>query len=167
MQLSVEHDSSASVEQMYAAHLDHAVREEACRQSGALRFAVDIAEHPGGGARIQVDRTMPATVPDFIRKFVGETIEVRQVEEWTAADADGVRRAAIRLTIKGQPASMDGQAVLRPAAAGSTETVSGDVKVAIPLVGRKIEPEIVKVVTSGLRVEQRVTAAAAEGSKRA
>jgi hypothetical protein len=46
--------------------------------------------------------------------------------------------------------------VLSPALGGSTELVTGDVKVAIPFLGRQIEPEIVKVIEAALRIEQRV-----------
>jgi len=157
MELSVHHDSPASVEQMFTAHLTQEVREEACRQSGATAYTVTITPRADGGATVAVDRTMPARVPDFIRRIVGDYIEIIQVEEWAAAGPDGVRRADIRLTIKNQPASMHGAAVLKPSASGSSELVTGMVKVAIPIIGRKIEPEIVKVVMAGLRLEQQVT----------
>ena len=99
---------------------------------------------------------MNPKLPDYIQKFVGETISIRQVEEWSPAAGDGSRTARVRLTIKGQPASMDGTAAIRPAGSASIEVVEGDVKVAIPLLGRKIEPEIVKVIEAALRIEQRV-----------
>ncbi|MEO6700810.1 MAG: DUF2505 domain-containing protein [Jatrophihabitantaceae bacterium] len=156
MKLTVAHSSAASVEQTFASHLEKSVREEACRQSGALSYQVDISPAADGGALVQVDRRMAPTVPDFIQKFVGDSIEIRQIEQWSAPAADGSRRASIKLTIKGQPASMVGTAVLSADGDGSREVVTGDVKVAIPLLGRKIEPEIVKVIEAALRIEQRV-----------
>ncbi|MGI8665491.1 MAG: DUF2505 domain-containing protein [Jatrophihabitans sp.] len=156
MKLTVENSSSASVEQTYASHVEKSVREEACRQSGATSYDVGIVQASDGSARVQVDRVMAPDVPDFIRKFVGESISIRQVEDWSAPDAQGTRRAAVKLTIKGQPATMVGSAVLSANGAGSTEVVTGEVKVAIPLLGRRIEPEIVKVIEAALRIEQRV-----------
>jgi hypothetical protein len=156
MRLSVENTSAVPVERMYAAHLDRGVREEACRRSGALEYAVTITPM-ADGARIEIERTLPAKVPDFIRSFVGDTIRIRQVEQWTAADPDGVRRASLALTIPGKPASMQGQAVLRSVDAGCQETVTGDVRVSVPIVGRRIEPVIVEVITAGLELEQRVS----------
>jgi hypothetical protein len=156
MKMRVESSSPATVEQTFASHLDRGVREQACRESGALSYDVQIEPRPDGGARIQVDRVMAPQVPDFIRKFVGDSIAIRQVEDWSAPGPTGTRTATVNLTIKGQPASMIGSAVLAPSPEGSTEVVAGEVKVAIPLLGRKIEPEIVKVIEAAVRVEQRV-----------
>ena len=156
MKLSVRHSSPASAEQIYASHLEQGVREEACRRSGAVSYDVRVRQAADGGARVEVERVLPAAVPDFIRRLVGDTITVRQVEDWSAADGRGAHRAEIRLTIQGQPASMVGVAELTPDGTGSQELITGDVKVAIPLLGRRIEPEIVKVIEAGLRVEHLV-----------
>lgn len=156
MKLSVRHAYSGSVEQIFASHTDQDVREQACRQSGALSFQVRVRSAADGSARVEVERVMPATVPDYVRKFVGDSITVRQVEDWAAPDGRGARRAEIRLTIQGQPATMTGTAQLSPESDGCLEQITGEVKVAIPLLGRKIEPEIVKVIEAALRVEQRV-----------
>jgi hypothetical protein len=156
MKLSVRHAFSGSVEQIFASHIDQDVREQACRQSGALSFQVQVRSAADGSARVEVERVMPATVPDYVRKFVGDSITVRQVEDWAAPDGQGGRQAEIRLIIQGQPATMTGTAQLSPDSDGCVEQVTGEVKVAIPLLGRKIEPEIVKVIEAALRVEQRV-----------
>ena len=78
------------------------------------------------------------------------------IEQWSAPEPNGARTAAVNLTVKGQPASMTGTMVLAPAPEGSTELVTGEVKVGIPFLGRQIEPEIVKVIEAALRIEQRV-----------
>ncbi|HEX4728302.1 MAG TPA: DUF2505 domain-containing protein [Jatrophihabitans sp.] len=156
MKLTVRHAFSGSVEQIFASHLDQDVREEACRQSGALSFQVRVRPAADGSGRVEVERVMPATVPDYVRRFVGDSITVRQIEDWSAPDGRGARRAEIRLSIQGQPAGMTGTAQLTPDGNGCVEQITGDVKVAIPLLGRKIEPEIVKVIEAALRIEQRV-----------
>lgn len=156
MKLRVENTSAASVEQTFASHVEQSVREEACRRSGAISYQVSIDRAEDGGARVQVDRVMAPTVPDFVQKFVGDSISIRQVEQWGAPDGNGTRTAAVQLTIQGQPASMVGSAVLSAAGAGSIEVVSGEVKVTIPLLGRRFEPEIVKVIEAALRIEQQV-----------
>ena len=100
------------MEQIFASHIDQDVREQACRQSGALSFQVRVRPAADGPARVEVERVMPATVPDYVRKFVGDTITVRQIEDWSAPDGQGARRAEIRLSIQGQPATMTGTAQL-------------------------------------------------------
>jgi hypothetical protein len=156
MKLRVEATSPATVEQSFASRVEQGVREQACRESGALSYEVSIEHAADGGARVQVRRVMPAQVPDVIRRFVGESIAIDQVEQWGPPGPTGTRTAVVDVTVKGQPASMTGSMVLSPAPAGSTELVTGEVKVRIPLLGRQIEPEIVKVIEAALRIEQRV-----------
>ena len=156
MKLNVENRYAATVEQTFVSHITRSVREEACRQSGAKSWSVDIAEAADGGARVQVDRTMSPELPDYIAKLIGGSVTIRQIEEWSAPAADGSRTATVKLNIMGQPASMNGRAVLSPDGAGSREVITGDVKVAVPIIGSRFEPEIARVIEAGLRIEQRV-----------
>jgi hypothetical protein len=155
MKMTEVNASPGSVEDVFAAHCDQQVREDSCRATGARSWAVEIVRD-GDRARIQVDREMPPEVPDFVRRFLGDAVHVRQFEQWSGPDSDGVRRADVKVTIQGQPASMVGSAVLRPVGQGSEERVEGEVKVAIPILGRRVEPEIAKVIASAIRVEQRI-----------
>jgi len=156
MKLRVETTSQAGVEQNFAAKTEQQVREQACRESGALSYQVAIEHTAGGGARVDVRRVMPAKVPDLVRRFVGEDITVEQVEQWGPPGPTGTRTATVRVLVEGQPASMAGEMVLAPDGEGCTELVTGEVTVAIPLLGRKIEPEIVKVIEAALRIDDRV-----------
>ncbi|MEO7259725.1 MAG: DUF2505 domain-containing protein [Jatrophihabitantaceae bacterium] len=156
MRLRVETSTPATVEQTFASRVEQSVREQACRESGALSYDVLIEQAADGGARVEVQRVMPAQVPDFIRRFVGESIAIGQVEQWSPPGPTGDRTAVVNVTVKGQPASMSGSMMLSPAPEGSTELVIGEVKVSIPFLGRQIEPEIVKVIEAALRIEQRV-----------
>jgi hypothetical protein len=124
MKLREENTSDFTVEQAFRAHCEQSVREKACEQSGALSWEVTITP-AGDGVRVQVDRVMPATVPDFVRKFLGETINVRQIEQWSAPDSAGTRTADVKLTIQSQPASMLGKATLSADGTGSREVVEG------------------------------------------
>lgn len=156
MKLRVESSTPATVEQVFASRIEQGVREEACRESGALSYDVQIEQLADGGARVRVQRVMAPQVPDFIRRFVGESISIGQVEHWSPPGPSGARTAVVDVTVKGQPASMTGSMTLSPAPEGSTELVTGEVKVGIPFLGRQIEPEIVKVIEAALRIEQRV-----------
>jgi hypothetical protein len=151
-----ETTSPATVEQTFASRVEQGVREQACRESGALSYDVSISATEDGGAQVRVRRVLPARVPDLVRRFVGESLTVDQVEQWSPALPGGTRSATVRVTVQGQPASMSGSMLLAPTADGSSELVTGEVKVAIPILGRQVEPEIVKVIESALRVEQRV-----------
>lgn len=96
-------------------------------------------------------RSVPTDrVPDFARKFVGASIEVTQVEEWTAPDADGSRVATVRITISGVPVTVTGTEQLT--AQGETSQLAVDAKVSssIPFIGGKLasaaEPYIGKAL---------------------
>jgi hypothetical protein len=156
MKLRVETTSPATVEQNFASRVEQDVREQACRESGALSYDVSIRRAADGGARVEVRRVMPARVPDIMRRFVGDDIAVEQVEQWSPPGPTGTRTATVEVTVKGQPASMTGSMVLSPDGRGCTELVTGEVTVAIPFLGRRIEPEIVKVIEAALRIDQRV-----------
>lgn len=156
MKMRVELTSPVSVEQAFASRVEQSVREQACRESGALSYDVAIERAADGSARVQVRRVMAPQVPDFIRRFVGDSISIDHVEQWSAPGPNGTRTATVNITVKGQPASMTGQMVLSPAPEGSTELVTGEVKVGIPFLGRQIEPEIIKVIEAAVRIEQRV-----------
>jgi hypothetical protein len=148
------HYPDASPDEVFAMLCDTGYRNQVSEDTGALAYQVDI-EQADGGATVTVVRTMPSEVPDFVKKFVGDTIEVRQTEKWGAADETGTRSADVQLEISGQPAGMTGTLVLEPASGGTQQRVEGDLKVSIPLFGKKIEPEVVKGVLAGIRQEER------------
>ncbi len=159
MKLRVESTSPGSVEQNFASRVEQEVREQACRESGALSYQVSIEHASDGGARVEVRRVLPAKVPDMVRRFVGDDITVDQVEQWGSPAPDGSRAATVQVTVEGQPASMTGSILLGPDGDGCTELVTGEVTVAIPLLGRRIEPEIVKVIEAAARIDHRVAQA--------
>jgi hypothetical protein len=148
--------SEVSARDAFRALCQSSVREQACRESGALNWAVQIEPRADGGVRVQIDRAMPPEVPDFAKRLVGSEIKVRQIEEWGPADGDGARTARVAIDIIGQPASMRGSASLRPEGSGAVETVEGEVKVAVPIIGRRFEPEIARVISAAVQLEMRL-----------
>jgi hypothetical protein len=144
----------ATTDEAFALVVDPQFRAAVCKATMALSYDVGIDPKDGGGASVRVDRTVPAEVPDFVKKLVGETLDVRQTEDWSAPDAEGRRTADVRVEVVGQPAKMTGSVVLEPTSDGCHEVVTGKVKVSIPLLGGKIEPEIAKGILTALKVEQ-------------
>src|SRR5688500_16163048 len=97
---------TATTEDAWALLVDPEFRAAVCEATHALDYHVQVEEHHDGGALVTVERKMPADLPDFIKKLVGETVEVVQSEEWGAAGENGERTAVLRVRIKGQPAEM-------------------------------------------------------------
>jgi hypothetical protein len=145
----------ATPDQAYALVVDPQFRAAVCEATKALSYDVGVDERDGTGASVRVDRTMPAEVPDFVKKLVGKTLEVRQTEDWSAPDAQGRRTADVRVDVVGQPATMTGVIVLEATPDGCREVITGQVKVSIPFLGGKIEPEIAKGIRAAIKAEQK------------
>jgi hypothetical protein len=149
MKLNLEYSYPAPVEQVYALVTDLAFRREACESSGASDSSVSV-DASGDSADVRIERTMPAEVPDFVKKLTGDTVTSVQVEKWRAPAADGSRTAEVSMDVKGQPATMRGTAQLIADGDGTKFTLDAEVRVSIPLIGKRIEPEVAKAVQQAL-----------------
>lgn len=153
-------DYPADADAVYGLLTDARFREDSTISGGGKDVKVTV-EPEGEGATVTVVRTMPNDrMPDAMKKLAGETVTIKQVERWGAPDANGGRKANIKLSIIGQPAGMEGTASITPDGKASAFSVSGDVKVNVPFLGRKIEPMVAKAITASLRHEVK------EGTKR-
>ncbi|MDQ3484828.1 MAG: DUF2505 domain-containing protein [Actinomycetota bacterium] len=138
----------------FALVVDPAFRAEVCEATHALDYDVSVEERDDGGTTVTINRLMPADVPGAMKKLVGETVKVVQTEEWGAPDAGGQRTADLLIEIIGQPATMKGTMQLMRTGDSVTSVISGDVRVAVPFFGKKIEPEIAKLILAAIRQEQ-------------
>jgi hypothetical protein len=143
-------------EQVFALAVDPKFREAVCEATRALDYDVDVDRRRDDTATITISRTVPAEVPDFVKKFVGETVDVLQIEEWAAPDVNGQRRADLTVQIKGQPAKMTGTAITEAVGQGARTSIRGDLRVSLPLVGKRIEPEIAAGILAAIAKEQEV-----------
>lgn len=153
MKLQESFDYHADPEAVYGLISDADFREKATISGGGEDVSVTV-EPTGDGATVTILRTMPNDeMPDAVKKLVGNTVTVKQVEQWGAPKADGSRQAKVKMSVSGQPAGMEGTASITPDGAGSNFTVSGEVKVSIPFLGKKIEPMVAKAITASIRHE--------------
>ena len=127
-------------------------REQVCVAAGAVRQQVSVTP-AGNGMRVEIDQTQPAHgIPSFAAKFVGDQIQIIQKETWSGDTA-----ADFTLEIPGKPGRCTGTVTLADDGNGGTlETVSGDLKVNIPLVGGKLEGLISDLIKAAMRKEEQV-----------
>lgn len=144
--------TGADVEAVYGLISDQAFRTESCEHQESSDIVVDV-EPDGEGCTVSVSRTQAAAMPEFVKKITGSTVKVKQTEKWSGPDSKGTRTADVKVSIVGQPAEMNGVATLTNSSAGTVFEVKGDAKVSIPLLGRKIEPEVAKAIISSLKEE--------------
>ncbi len=95
--------------------------------------------------------------PDVAKKFVGDTVVIKQVDSWHAAGADGSRTGDVRLKIAGAPVELTGTMTpgrRRRAAPGRSSL--GDLKASVPLLGGKLEKAAAPAIVMALRKEGEV-----------
>jgi hypothetical protein len=126
-------------------------REQVCEAQHVTECTaeVDGADHT---MSVMVDQKRPSEgIPSFAKKFVGDTIHIRQREEWSSATD-----AVLDVAIPGKPGHLKGSITLRAEGDGTVETVAGELKVGIPIVGGKIEVLISELLEHALQTEERV-----------
>jgi len=152
VKLSERYEYPATPEQVFALVSDPTFREESCRHQGARDYTVSVTAE-GDATVVTIERTMESDMPDFIKKLTGDSVTVTQVEKWGPADASGARTADVTVDIQGQPARMRGTSTIAGSGAVTVMTLDGDVKVSLPLIGKRIEPEVAKAISASLREE--------------
>lgn len=137
-------------DEVVAARCDPAYLEVLCRRTGAVEHAVEV-----DGLTTVVRRVMPTQqFPDFARKLTGEQITLVETTSWHAdADADGSRRADVRMHVDGAPVTSTTTAVVRPAGSGAVEQVSGQVTAKVPLLGGRIEKAVLPALDAALEAQ--------------
>lgn len=153
--LDVEQQFPADAFQTFRLLIDPAYIEEKCQATGSLRTTIDVSGDPDSAITVRTERVLPADVPAVARSFVGETIDVTEIQEWSAPGSDGSRSAVVSVRFSG-PLRFEGTAELRPTAAGCSITTSGRMTAKVPFVGGTIEEEAAKQTTKYLRTEERL-----------
>jgi hypothetical protein len=154
LKLSATYDASPA--DVFAIMSDPSFRESACEQTHALSYDVSVTDD-GDDVVVRVAREMPTDqVPDFAKKFVGSTLTVIQIETWHPAAMDGSRTADVNGEIKGTPAGFTGTAAITGGTDKTVQSIDLDVKVSVPLIGKKIEPFIAQAIEAALSKEQKL-----------
>ena len=136
---------------VHAMLADPAFREKVCVAMRSKRHDVDITGS-GPGMAVVVDQTQPADgIPSFAKRIVGDEIQIVQRESWTDASS-----AALVVEIPGKPGDFKGRIDVAGDGDGTVETVDGEIKVKIPMLGAKLEALIGDLLKKALQSEQRV-----------
>ncbi len=149
MDISTGLDFAATPADVYAMMTDQRYQEEVCVASQSIRYEAAVS-----GATTHTTRTLPS--PSSAARFTGPELSVVEDIVWGDAAADGSRTGALDMTVQGQPVTLKGQMRLAPGGRGTTVLLTGELKVAIPLLGRKLEQSAAPAVLAGFNTQQSV-----------
>ena len=140
---------------VFAMFTDEAYLARKAGATGAVRHEASVTRL-GDHVTVRLLRVMPPDVPDFLRGFVGETIDLDQTDVWQPASSDGSRTGSIRIEMGGAPVQLTGGMTLVGTAAATAATIDARVKASIPLVGGRIEKAVHDAVVHAARIEEQV-----------
>jgi hypothetical protein len=149
MNISSHLDFAAEPSDVFAMMTDQKYLEEVCGASGSLSYSVSVE-----GSITRTSRTLLA--PDSAARFTGPQLTVNDEIVWGDPSSDGSRSATVTMTVLGQPVTFKGNQQLTAGGRGSVVDVTGELKVAIPLLGRKLEESAAPAVMAGYRTQQEV-----------
>lgn len=148
MHLRSETTYDASPEEVFAMRSDPVWRARVCDAQRVVEH--DISIEPDGDGFVLVNHQVQPTagLPEIAKKFVGDTTRLVQREEW--ADRTG---GTVTLEPAGVPAQVRGTITLRPSGTSTVELTEMDLKVKVPLLGKKLEAVLAGAVQAGLDAE--------------
>lgn len=128
------------------------------RAAGAVDQHVDVTGTVEDAFTVTTRRQLPTgQIPAHLRAFVGDRIDVRQVEAWEAADADGSRSGTVAVEIAGAPVRVTGRTSLVAVGPDASRvTYDGEVRAAVPLFAAAVEEAAGSAVRAALATEQQV-----------
>jgi hypothetical protein len=147
MDISTDLDFAADPATVYAMMMDRGYQEQVCVASESRRWEVEITP-----PRTWTSRTLQA--PESAARFTGPELTILEETTWGDAAPDGSREAALVLTVERQPVALRGRLRLAPGGRGTTIRLTGELKVNVPLLGRKLEQAASPAVLAGFRTQQ-------------
>jgi hypothetical protein len=149
MDISTRMEFAATPEQVFALMIDQRFLEAVCQACGALGYDASV-----DGLATRTRRTLPS--PESAARFTGPQLTVVEDIGWADADPDGARTGVVKMIIMGQPVTMNGELRLSAGGPGTVAELSGDLKVAVPILGKKLEQSAAPAVLAGFRTQQKV-----------
>ena len=127
----------ASVDKIWEMLQDQAYWDAKYAALGATNLEWLEFSPTGDSLTVSSVRHVVANLPSAAKKIIGETAEVTQTEEWTRTGDE--LHSKITVTTKGAPGGFNGSGKIVPSDQGSAWSTDMDIKISIPLLGKKLE----------------------------
>lgn len=143
---------SADADAMWAMLCDQDYWQQKYDSMGATAVEFQQFDVTDTALTVKSVRNVPADLPGFAKKIVGDTNHVTQTERYTRTDQAISSR--IQIAVKNVPGGTTGAMVIKPTGAGSVWDADLDIKVSLPLVGGKLEGVILNETASNFVQEK-------------
>lgn len=161
MRITAQIDYPGSPQQVSAMLADPEYLRSRVTLGGATLEQADVVGEAIGEFTATTRGRIPSDmIPQQVRGFVGNSLEIRQVEAWQAPEPDGRRIGTIVIEISGAPVRLTGTRRITPSEDGKTCTdhVEGELKASIPLLGPSIEQAAAPAVYAAIEAERKAAA---------
>lgn len=132
----------ASPDKMWAMLSDKDYWESKYTALGASNIQWQTFNADDAAITVKSTREVPADLPGFAKKVIGETSVVTQEENWTRSG--DTANCTINITVKGAPGGTTGTMKIAPSGAGTAWEANFEIKVSVPMVGGKLEGLMMK-----------------------
>ncbi|WP_168207481.1 DUF2505 domain-containing protein [Microlunatus elymi] len=151
MDIDSHADFAADPARVFDMLTDKSFLEKVCERTHATSYDVIV-----DGSNVKTSRDLPA--PDAARPFTGDKLTVVEEITWAEAGADGGRSGAVTMKVPGQPVSFNGKYQLAAGGSGSRLSLTGVLKVNVPLLGKKLEESAAPAVLAGFKTQEQLGA---------
>lgn len=141
MKLNHRIEYDAGTDEVHAMLMDIAFREEVCERQKVLDYTISIEETDDAWVVDVNQLQSTAGAPGVVQKVVGSSIGVHKVETWRSTS-----HADLTVLVPGKPAALHGSITLAARGGRTVQTITGDVKVKIPLVGGALEQFVARLL---------------------
>jgi len=149
MQITAEAAFAADPETVFAMLTNKDYLERLVAAAHPISSSVEV-----DGDTTSTTRVLPS--PSDAARFTGPELTVIEKLVWGAAEADGSRTAEVSMVVPKQPVTMKGVVRLVPGGPGSQVSLTGELKVNVPLLGRKLEQSAAPAVLAAFNDHQAV-----------
>ncbi|HNA98016.1 MAG TPA: DUF2505 domain-containing protein [Marmoricola sp.] len=148
------------LDEVFTLFCDQGFREQVASEAGAESWEIDLKPGPNGGTTAtMITRRNADELPAAARRIIGKQLTINQVEKWTSTEG-----GTLEVTIPGAPGHIKGTINLTEQDGITVQTVTADIKVRVPLVGKQFEKLIGQILGNILKLQGRVANETLSGS---
>lgn len=150
----IEHHTTSAfpAEKVFAALVDETYLRDRLAAIGGKDAELVTYSSVDGKTSYQLKQGVPAEhLPSVAKSLLGGDLVIQRVENWAAG------AGTAEVTLNGVPGRLDGAFTITEHGTGSKLTLTGEVKVSIPLMGGKLEKMVAEQVAVLLDKESEFT----------